>query len=348
MRSKAFVINGGAGRVLCSIPAFEQYYKESGDEDFIIVCEGGTELYKGHPLLDSRCYDHWHKNLFKDKLKDMDIVTPEPYRIWEYYNQKASLAQGFDIAINNKGIRDLPVPTLKLSREELLNGIKIIEESKEKLKKDKIVVFQPFGRGIAENCGVPVDPTGRSFEFQNVISVIKKFQDQGWGVILFSEVQLDTKKAKLKDDLIKLEGANLRLWAAVIAEADLFVGCDSVGQHLSYVLETPTVVVIGSTYPINVSYPENNKFKVMDLGEIDRQYSPIRITMDEAVDRNNERLMSMTDAIENYLLEACKSVIKKSNNSKQLVLDKPKNDKNKITMKKNVLAESISNAGASV
>ncbi len=48
-RSKAFFVNGGAGRVLCSIPAFEKYEEESGDEDFIIVCEGGMELYKGHP-----------------------------------------------------------------------------------------------------------------------------------------------------------------------------------------------------------------------------------------------------------------------------------------------------------
>ena len=60
-RSKAFFINGGAGRVLCSIPALEKYEKESGDKDFIIVCEGGMELYKGHPTLHKRAYDSWHK-----------------------------------------------------------------------------------------------------------------------------------------------------------------------------------------------------------------------------------------------------------------------------------------------
>ena len=37
-RSKAFFINGGAGRVICTIPAFEKYAEESGDKDFIIVC----------------------------------------------------------------------------------------------------------------------------------------------------------------------------------------------------------------------------------------------------------------------------------------------------------------------
>ena len=39
MRSKAFFVNGGYGRVVSSIPAFELYAKESDDDDFIIVCE---------------------------------------------------------------------------------------------------------------------------------------------------------------------------------------------------------------------------------------------------------------------------------------------------------------------
>ena len=50
MRSKAFFINGGAGRVISSIPAFEKYAENH--DDFIIVCEGGTDFFKGHPTLD--------------------------------------------------------------------------------------------------------------------------------------------------------------------------------------------------------------------------------------------------------------------------------------------------------
>ena len=50
-RSKAFFINGGAGRVICSIPAFEKYAKDSGDKNFVIVCEGGMDFYRGHPVL---------------------------------------------------------------------------------------------------------------------------------------------------------------------------------------------------------------------------------------------------------------------------------------------------------
>ena len=92
--------------VLYSQYALEKYAEESGDKDFIIVCEGPTDFYKGHPILHERAYDHWHKNLFEDKLINMDLVSPEPYRVWEYYNQQCSIAQAFDIEINGKGIRE--------------------------------------------------------------------------------------------------------------------------------------------------------------------------------------------------------------------------------------------------
>ena len=308
-RSKAFFINGGAGRVVCSIPAFEKYYEESGDTDFIIVCEGGTEFFKGHPYLDAKAYDHWHKNLFADKIKHMDVETPEPYRVWEYYNQKASLTQAFDICINNKGVRELPAPTLSLSKEELAQGFGLVTEIKNKLKKDKVVVFQPFGRGVKEANGLVLDSTGRSMDTENVISLIKKFQESGWAVIMFSELKPNIKEAKLKDEVAQPEGASLRIWTSIIKHADLFIGCDSVGQHLAHVLKTPAVAILGSTYQINVSYPESDIFKVVDLGDKLRQYSPIRIVIDEAIDRTNESLMYMTKEIENYTLNICKKLI---------------------------------------
>jgi hypothetical protein len=37
LRNKAFFINGGAGRVLCSIPALEKFQEENPDNNFIIV-----------------------------------------------------------------------------------------------------------------------------------------------------------------------------------------------------------------------------------------------------------------------------------------------------------------------
>lgn len=310
-RSKAFMINGGAGRVLCSIPALEKYYEETKDENFIVVCEGGTELYKGHPLLDARTYDIWHKNLFHEKIKERDIITLEPYRIWEYYNQKVSLAQAFDIQINAKGIRELPKSKLVLSKSEIAQGLELVEEIKCKLKKEKVVVLQPFGRNVQLSAGVPTDSTGRSFDFTNTISLIKKLQKDGFAVVLFSEISIDTGKLNLKEEIAHPKNINLRQWAAIMKHSNLFLGCDSVGQHLSHTLDVPSVAVFGSTYPINVSYPETNRFRVVDLGVNERKYSAIRITQDEHIDRANEQLMYMTDDIEDYVLGECKKATAK-------------------------------------
>ena len=309
-RSKAFFINGGAGRMLSAVPAFENYEKESGDTDFIIVCEGGTDAFKGHPTLDSRAYDVWHKNLFQEKLKDKDIVSTEPYRIWEYYNQKCSIAQAFDIEINKKGIRDLPKPTLRLSKDELLTGRKLISDVKSKLKKEKVVVFQPFGRGIEFIDESFVDRTSRSFEYKDIKKIIKRLQEEDYAVIVMSELRLDLTSEKLKDEVAFPENVNLRQWAATIKYADHFLGCDSVGQHLAYAVNKESTVVLGSTYPINVSFPNCDFFNILDMGEEHREYSPIRITMDERVDRKHENIMTMTPEIVEYVVNTVTGKIK--------------------------------------
>lgn len=304
-RSKAFFINGGAGRMLCSVPAFEKYEQESGDKDFIIVCEGGTDVFKGHPTLDARTYDVWHKNLFVEKLKDRDIYTIEPYRVWEYYNQKCSISQAIDIELNKQGIRELPRPTLRLSKDELIAGRQLIAEVKKKLKKEKVIVFQPFGRGIEYLDESFVDRTARSIEYKDVKKIIQKLQEKGFAVIMMSEIKLDlTQEKNIKDEIAFPENISIRQWSAVIKYADHFLGCDSLGQHLAYAMDKPSTVIFGSTYPINVSYPNAKNFNVLDMGEELREYSPIRITMDERIDRKHENLMSMTPEIVDYVVDA--------------------------------------------
>jgi ADP-heptose:LPS heptosyltransferase len=302
-RSKAFFLNGGAGRMVCSIPALEKYQEESGDTDFIIVCEGGTDVFKGHPTLDAHVYDNWHKNLFKEKLITRDVVTPEPYRVWEYYNQKCSLSQAFDIELNGKGLRELPKPTLRLSKDELLSGRQLISEVKAKLKKEKVIVFQPFGRSIQHVDGTFVDQSARSFEYKDIKAIIKKLQAENFAVILMSEFALELKEEKLKDEIAQPQNVSIRTWAGIIKYADHFLGCDSLGQHLSYAVDTTSTVVIGATFPINVSYPDNEGVNILDMGEITREYSPIRIVQDERVDRANEGIMSMDDTIVDVVID---------------------------------------------
>jgi hypothetical protein len=312
MRPKSFFVNGGAGRVICSIPAFEKYQEDHPDEDFVIVCEGGSDFFRGHPTLYSRVYDHWHKNLFEDKLKDTDIVTPEPYRVWEYYNQKCNLPQAFDIAINNKGIRELPDPTIKLTRDEVVKGMMIVSEVRQKTNKKKTVVFQPFGRGIQSQGNLIFDSSGRSFEYYNAISIVKRLQKK-YSVIWFSEVPLNPEEAGLKDTVSvpASQGVDLRSWAGIVKEADIFLGCDSVGQHLAKSFDTPAVVVVGSTFAENISYPDYEKFDLLDMGEGQRVYDPIRITMDDESYRSNDGIMAMNDKVEEVIIKSVDKLMNK-------------------------------------
>lgn len=303
-RPKAFFLNGGMGRIISAIPALEKYYEEGNDPDFIVVIEGICDILKGHPTLDTKTYDMYHKNLFHTKLINMDIVSPEPYRVNEYFNQKCSIAQAFDILINKKGIRDLPKPTLNLSKEELIAGRKAIEDIKEKLKKEKTVVIQPFGRAIQQIDSSFVDKSNRSIEFFNLKNLIRKLQEKGFAVILMTEFGIDFKDAGFPDEVAMPEKVELRQWAAIIKYADEFLGCDSVGQHLAYAVGTSANVVMGPTYPINTSFPNAEKFKIIDLGQMSREYDPIRISFDERLSRKQEGIMSMTPEIEDYVVSA--------------------------------------------
>ena len=301
--SKAFFVNGGYGRMICSIPAFELYEQHSEDDDFIIVCEGGTDAFKGHPKLDHRAYDSWHKNLFREKIKQREIVTTEPYRVYEYYNQLCSLGQAFDIQINNNGVREIPAPKIFLSKEELLTGRKVITDVKQKLKKEKVIVLQPFGRGIKYIDESFVDSSGRSIEFTDLKHLIRKLQKENFAVLCMGEMVFDFSKDNFEADVAMPESVPLRIWAAVIKYADHFLGCDSVGQHLAKAVGTESTVVIGATYPINVSYPNYEKFEIVDLGMHDRIYDPIRILPDELTSRANENIMSMNEDIHNYIID---------------------------------------------
>tara|TARA_B100000212_G_scaffold51950_1_gene33872 strand:- start:70 stop:1032 length:963 start_codon:yes stop_codon:yes gene_type:complete len=312
-RSTAFFVNGGAGRHLCSIPAFETYEKENPDDDFIIVCEGGMDMYKGHPTLHRRAYDNWHKGLFEEKIKDRNCVSTEPYRVWEYYNQKASLAQAFDIQINNKGVRDVAIPALYLSTDETVTGMDIVQEVKEKTGKNKTIVFQPFGRGTQPTGPSGkhlIDMGGRSFSQMDTIKIVKKLQRK-YSVIVMAEFPMKWEEAGCTDKVAQPEGMPIRNWVGVINAADGFIGCDSVGQHFAYMLKVPSVAVVGSTFPENVSYDDTDHFQVLDVGAGRRRYDPIRLTMEEEIHRSHDGIMTMADKAIDEIVKELEVVMNK-------------------------------------
>ena len=314
-RSTAFFMNGGAGRVICSIPAFEKYQEANPNDDFVIVCEGGTDFFKGHPTLHDRVYDHWHKGLFEQFIKDRNCVTPEPYRVWEYYNQKCSLSQAFDIEINKAGNRELPNPTIVLNKMEMVQGANVVEEVKKVTGFDKILVIQPFGRSVESVGDFIIDPTSRSFQLNNIIDIINILKKE-YGVIIMSEIPVNVADSDTAQyPVAQPQIPDLRIWTSIINVADHFLGCDSLGQHIVKSLGKTATMVTGSTYPINISYPNDANFDIIDIGGEKRVYSPIRISMDDQRDRKNDEVMEMSEKDIASIVESVRKRIGKATRS---------------------------------
>ena len=307
--SKAFFINGGAGRVVASIPALEKYEHDSGDKDFVIVSESWDELYQAAPSLRDRVYKLDHKGLFEEKLKDKDIVSPEPYRLNAYFNQKCNLVQAFDILINERdsipvGMEN-KVPHLELNKTEQIIGHNICNEVREVTGKDKVVVFQPFGQSVQVEGKFIFDTSGRSFEIINVVEIIEELKKH-YGVLVMSQVEIPSWQEM---GIAMPKNLNLLQWAGVINASNYFLGCDSVGQHLAVAVTKPATVVLGSTYPENISYPDVNTHTIIDLGKEKRIYSPIRLSMDASRDRQNEDMMIVSPSEVKSIIQSIKKEI---------------------------------------
>lgn len=305
---KAFFINGGAGRVLCSIPALE-YYKENVDPDVVIVSEGWTELFLSSSLRNN-VYPTGHTKLFQQILKDRELISPEPYRLNAYFNQRVNLIQAFDILIN--GVDDtIPIKKLKLdlSKEDQIFGYNLVEQVKNQTKQNKTVVFQPFGSGVKQEGNFIWDSSGRSFELRDVIRIIDDLSKD------HTIIMMTNHKPPVNREVSAAipENVSLLQWTGIINACDYFLGCDSVGQHMAHAIGKPATVVVGSTFPENISYPENEKFTIIDIAKETRTYSPYRITQDVLTERDNEDNMIFDDKHFREIVNSVRKVTYPSN-----------------------------------
>ena len=285
---KVVFINGGAGRVIASVPALEELDRRG--ELAGIVCEGGMEIFLGHPTLQDKAWDVNHKGLFETLIKDNICVSTEPYRDHEYYNQRSSLQQSFWWEILGERITEHKRPLINLSKNEEIAAVGVLAQVKEAHKKEKTIVIQPFGRSSQMGPGLVFDSSSRSLEQATFTDLVNL-------PIFQPDEQLP-----------------LRVWAAIIESADYFIGCDSVGQHLAYAFNKPGTVICGSTFPINITYPEH--FNIVEKKNSVRTYSPIRIAgfSCEEADRKNDTLMDFSKEELKSMILSIKEHIKKTTN----------------------------------
>jgi hypothetical protein len=287
---KIFWIDGGAGRVITAIPALIKYARNNPTSEWAVLVGAWDFLLWGIPELQDRAYNLDTKGVFDNVVKNADqIITPEPYRIPAYFRQEISLAQAFDREINQTlDHTDLMPPTLVFNQQEMLVAQNTIADLKAQQKKQKTIVFQPFGRGAKMDREQVVDEESRSLSQKDYLTLVRKLATK-YNMIFFGEPEFQLKQ----DTWSAKYTADLRTWAALIAQADYFLGCDSVGQHMARAASTPGSVIIGSTFPINTSYPDY--FQIIEK-EGFRKYSPIRIAgLDVTLsNRLNEGTMNFT------------------------------------------------------
>jgi ADP-heptose:LPS heptosyltransferase len=293
--NKTFVINGGAGRVIAAIPALEKFARLEPDNDFRIIVHGWQDLYWSHPLLQPRTVGIHQKNIFHEYVQNYDLVCPEPYYIHDYYRQNISLIEAFDRQINNTvDHTDLTKPNLYISTYEKLSAKRIIEEFKQIHKKNKVVVFQPYGSTMTVNNGIPYDNSNRSLNVDDYLKIGKFLNDKDCLILFFGNRELKHPNDNFSADLTKFN-PDLRMYMTLISECDYFIGCDSVGQHIAYSFNKPGTVFMGGTFEKNITYPKH--FKIIRKKDQRPVYSPIRLSGVDSdfTDRLNDGIMNFSN-----------------------------------------------------
>lgn len=304
-------IDGGIGRALTALPALLYFAEKNKEEQFYVMIHGWDFLSWGFPQLQNRTFNPETKGTFEKYFWDADkVISPEPYKDPEYYRGEINLIQAFHKEINNStDYENLPKEYIKLSQFEELKGYEIIAQAKEFHKKEKTIVFQPYGSS-ANICPMGVfDPSYRSFPQKFYESLVKKLS-QKYNVIYMGAKEFhDEISYKPQPD------PNMREWIGIIKAADYFIGCDSCGQHFAKAVGKKSSVLIAGTHKNNVSYPED--FHII---ERDCKFypAPMRIcSMDSNLStRLNEERIMFTENEMNIVYE---EIINKLENKSQQI-----------------------------
>lgn len=307
--TKTFLIDGGVGRVICSIPALKKFARNNPNINFNIVVWGWERVFWGIKELSDKVCSIEQANLFQEKIYNSEIINVEPYRLWSYYTQQKSLYQAFDEIINNTDDHlDLELPKIKLSKEEEVWGHGYKRQAATQFGKEKTIVIQPFGQGSKNLDGVILDNETRSLEHPVYLKLVEKLS-KNYNIMLFSPQDFFIAQDTFT---FKINNLDIRYWAGIINASDYFIGCDSCGQHLARGYEKPGTIIMGSTFVENTSY--NNWFNIIDFKKEEKKYVPIRILNNDCFVNNvlNDRLMDFNDEEINLIYESIEEDIKKA------------------------------------
>jgi hypothetical protein len=295
MNNTTFIISGGAGRISAAIPALEKYYKLNPEDDFKVLVHGWQELFWGNPVLQNRTFTAHQKGNFENYVKHNQIIVPEPYTLSSFFNEKKSLVEAFDEIINNcNDHSDLTTEKyIYTSVVEKNKSCELFSGYINKTKKEKVIVFQPFGSGAEIINNLVVDRSNRSLSrevYYKIVQELSKF-----ATVIYASMP----HFRHPEDNISIafdeHQPYLRVLTAFIEQCDYYVGVCSVGQHIARALKKPGAVIMGGTNEKSFSYPEH--FAILRKEGKSPVYSPWRLSDAdcEFSNRANEGIMDFTD-----------------------------------------------------
>lgn len=244
-------LDGGLGRVITAIPALLKYSNNHPEDEWYIMIPGWDFVTCGFPELQERTFNPDGRGSFDLFLKADKIISPEPYRLPEYYRNEISLRDAFDVCINGTTDHsDLPPMKLILSMQEKRKAFDILEEAKAKYKKTKTIVLQPYGSTATPHSSGVFDDTLRSIP-EPMLNYFISNLSKNYNLIFMGAKEFHNSKTYKPDP-----DPNLREWCAIIEAADYFIGCDSCGQHIRKCFNKNATVILAGTHRVNVSYDD--------------------------------------------------------------------------------------------
>ena len=290
---KIINIDGGIGRVITALPALLKYHQNHPNEEWYVSIMGWDYIPLGIPQLQERSFNPDTKGVWENIfLKADKIVSPEPYRLPNFYKGKISLAEAFDEIINETEEHDdLNYETLNLSHSEIRKGQEIIYRAYEEHKKEKTIVINPYG-STAETCPLGVyDDSLRSLPESMFIQLCELLAED-YNMVYMGYSHLLSEDNKFV--YVHQPDLHMRDWMGVIAQVDYFIGCDTVGQHIARATGTKGCVIMGGTNAINMSYPDY--FRVIQRKKA--VYSPMRISgfQSNLAERLNKECIEYTES----------------------------------------------------
>lgn len=290
---KIINIDGGIGRVITALPALLKYHKNHPNEKWYISIMGWDYVTLGIPELQEKTFNPDTKGSWENYfIKADEIISPEPYRLPNFYKGKISLVEAFDEIINQtEDHSDLEYETLNISNSEIRKGQELIYNAYEKKGKEQTVVINPYGSGAQLYLAGIYDDSLRSFS-ESMFIKLSKLLSEDYNVIYMGYKHLLPQDA-IGHLYIPQHDLHIREWMGVISQVDYLVGCDSVGQHIARATGTQGCVIMGGTDAVNMSYTDY--FRIIQRKN--PLYSPMRLSMTQTnlAERLNKECMNYTE-----------------------------------------------------